>query len=76
MTRQTNRGRSVALEHALKKITRLFPLVLLSLWLAPAVAPLQARDASRTLQDLLKLEAKVEAVAAKVKKLTAKFPIY
>jgi len=50
----------------MKNILRIFPLGLLCLWLVPAAPPVAARDASRTLQDLTKLEAKVEAVAAKV----------
>lgn len=41
-------------------------LNLAGLWLLAAVAPAQAREASHSLQDLAKLEAKVEAVAAKV----------
>ena len=50
----------------MKTIPRIFPLGLACLWLMPAMAQVQARDASRTLKDLTRLEAKVEAVAAKV----------
>lgn len=50
----------------MKNIMRIFPLGLAGLWLFPAGLTLQAREPARTLQDLIKLEAKVEAVAAKV----------
>ncbi len=44
----------------------LFSITLAGLWLAPVGAPLHGREPSRTVADLAKLEAKVEAVAAKV----------
>lgn len=50
----------------MKTLLRNFPLSVACLWLLAAAAPVHGREASRTLQDLAKLEAKVEAVAAKV----------
>jgi serine protease Do len=48
------------------KTNLLFSLTLAGLWLTPAGAPLYGREPSRNVADLARLEAKVEAVAAKV----------
>ena len=48
------------------KTKLILPLGLACLWLAPAAAELHGREAVGTLQDLAKLEGKVEAVAVKV----------
>ncbi|MEI6674165.1 MAG: trypsin-like peptidase domain-containing protein [Verrucomicrobiota bacterium] len=47
------------------KIRQTYPWCLAGMWLAFAVALVHGREAARTLEDLVKLEAKVEAVAAK-----------
>ena len=48
------------------KPKQLFTLVAACLWLAPGGLLLQAREPARNLEDLAKLEAKVEAVSRKV----------
>ena len=50
----------------MKTLQRNFSVAVACTWLLAAAAPTQGREASRSLQDLTKLEAKVEAVAAKV----------
>jgi len=50
----------------MKAIQQISPWSAAGLWLLAAVVPVAAREASRSLPDLSKLEAKVEAVAAKV----------
>ena len=50
----------------LMKVNQILPLVGLCLWLTPGGLPLQAREPARNLEELTRLEAKVEAVSRKV----------
>jgi len=50
----------------MKTTSRIFPLAVTWLGLLASPAPVSGREAAHTLQDLTKLEAKVEAVAAQV----------
>ena len=50
----------------MKSLQQKFSVGVAGLWLLAAVVSAQGREAARTLQDLAQLEAKVEAVAAKV----------
>ncbi|KAB2637934.1 MAG: serine protease [Verrucomicrobia bacterium] len=63
---QTNEPGFVALNHAMKMIQRISPLGAAGLWLLAGVVAVTGREPSRSLLDLVKLEARVEAVATQV----------
>ena len=48
------------------KVNRIFSLATAGIWVVAAAFPLQAREPSSTLEELVKLEAKVESVSNKV----------
>lgn len=50
----------------LMNVNHILPMASLCLWLAPCGLPLQAREPARNLEELTRLEAKVEAVSRKV----------
>jgi len=66
MWQQTNEPGFVAVIHAMKIQHSIFSLSAAAVWLLATVVPVLGREPSRTLPDLAKLEAKVEAVATKV----------
>ena len=65
-TRQTKRRGRNALNHATMKGNPIPPLMGLCLWLVTGSLQMQAREPSRNLQEVVKLESMVEAVARKV----------
>ena len=66
MWRQTNGAGGGAQVREMMKTKLILLLGLACLWLAPAAADLHGREAAGTLQELAKLESKVQAVAVKV----------
>jgi serine protease Do len=58
------------MEHKPMKTNPIFPCVVLGLWLVAGSLPMLAREPARNLQDLAKLESKVEAVSRKVMSAT------